>query len=787
MISTTSGPRSATQRKRQRLDQLVGRIAHLVGSAPIGRIATNSAIVNSLNTGVACVGPLVVSKNKTNQRLHQHRNSNNNNNNNNHHHNNAIRHTHHNNNNNNSGVGVGESDRDDRIVIDQQRGQRICVSLSEEEEEEEEDDEDDNDDDEEEEEEVSVSMESSAGSGESPSPQQQPVMSRLIRRGNLRHFSHHHLHHHHHHIQHLHPHHGGGQVFSFDHVVPAVMAAMTGAASNGSAVSQSDEEGEEEVFSPGLGLTPTFSDRLTLSPCSQSSTTVDSPSGISFSPLSFADCPDDPTAAASAVAANATASLAGLVARGITRSLTSDPSTPLNLSTGKHHGLSSAITPPHASSSPFHATTLGCPPVGTPLGTPLANADNVELSNRRRARSDSDLCDNERLVGQTSSPVAGAVSPAAPASWVLTPATSTSLTSPPQSQQQQQHQQQAGSNGTGQHHSGHLAPRLSRLEHLRPPPLMVSLKRNSSDSTDSSWSPLFGQQESPVDLSVRSASSVSSDSPNQTSTNTSTGSVSSSELSAYSVGGLETPPPPPPPSASMSTSTTSSSSSSASSRLGKSRGSRLKGLTRSLSLSQYLSAEYLSSSIDLSGPDGEAVSPVMAAPILLPGSNPGFGCEICGQIFDQHDRLVKHLASRHKLTVQHQHQNLQHPHQPQQQQQQLQRATAAVNGGSADSGVVVKGYQCDVCQRPFARSDMLTRHMRLHTGLKPYTCRICGQVFSRSDHLSTHQRTHTGEKPYRCPQCSYAACRRDMITRHLRTHTRSEDLDGLSDPRKDSG
>nr|CAG4647490.1 EOG090X0G73 [Megafenestra aurita] len=552
MISTTSGPRSATQRKRQRLDQLVGRIAHLVGSAPIGRIATNSAIVNSLNTGVACVGPLVVSKNKTNQRLHQHRNSNNNNNNNNHHHNNAIRHTHHNNNNNSiSGVGVGESDRDDRIVIDQQRGQRICVSLSEEEEEEEEDDEDDNDDDEEEEEEVSVSMESSAGSGESPSPQQQP--------------------------------------------------------------------------SP--------------SPASSSS------------PHS---------------------------------------------------------TPTPSSRSPFHATTLGCPPVGTPLGTPLANADNVELSNRRRARSDSDLCDNERLVGQTSSPVAGAVSPAAPASWVLTPATSTSLTSPPQSQQQQQHQQQAGSNGAGQHHSGHLAPRLSRLEHLRPPPLMVSLKRNSSDSTDSSWSPLFGQQESPVDLSVRSASSVSSDTCRHR--------------------------------------------------------RRLRRRRR------------------------RPVSPVMAAPILLPGSNPGFGCEICGQIFDQHDRLVKHLASRHKLTVQHQHQhqNLQHPHQPQQ-QQQLQRATAAVNGGSADSGVVVKGYQCDVCQRPFARSDMLTRHMRLHTGLKPYTCRICGQVFSRSDHLSTHQRTHTGEKPYRCPQCSYAACRRDMITRHLRTHTRSEDLDGLSDPRKDSG
>nr|CAG4637435.1 EOG090X0G73 [Ceriodaphnia reticulata] len=382
-----------------------------------------------------------------------------------------------NNNNNNSGEGDVES-----IDQQQQRG-RICVrSLSEEEEEEEEDEE------EEEEEPVSVSMESSVGSGESPSPQQQTVMSmsRLRMRGNLRHFHHHHHVHH----QHLHPHHGG-QVFSFDHVMP-VMAAMTGGSATvrSSSQTQSDEEGEEEVFSPGLGLTPSFSDR-----------------------------------------------------------------------------------------------------------------------------SDSDLCDSS-VNANASHPH---VTPqAAPASWVLTPATSSSLTSPPQSI-------------SG--HLGHLAPRLSR----------------------------------------------------------------------------------------------------------------------------------------------EAVSPIMAAPLSLPGSNPGFGCEICGQIFDQHDRLVKHLASRHKLPVQQQ----QQPPQP----QQLHRAMSV----AGDSGVVVKGYQCDVCQRPFARSDMLTRHMRLHTGLKPYTCRICGQVFSRSDHLSTHQRTHTGEKPYRCPQCSYAACRRDMITRHLRTHTRSEDLDGLSDPRKDSG
>lgn len=122
-----------------------------------------------------------------------------------------------------------------------------------------------------------------------------------------------------------------------------------------------------------------------------------------------------------------------------------------------------------------------------------------------------------------------------------------------------------------------------------------------------------------------------------------------------------------------------------------------------------------------------------------------FVCATCGQAFALHDRLAKHIASRHRD----------------------RSASALTDDGS-------KSHKCHVCSKSFGRSDMLTRHMRLHTGLKPYSCHLCGQVFSRSDHLSTHQRTHTGEKPYQCPLCQYAASRRDMITRHLRTHVRPD-------------
>ncbi|XP_064465945.1 uncharacterized protein LOC135377466 [Ornithodoros turicata] len=150
----------------------------------------------------------------------------------------------------------------------------------------------------------------------------------------------------------------------------------------------------------------------------------------------------------------------------------------------------------------------------------------------------------------------------------------------------------------------------------------------------------------------------------------------------------------------------------------------------------------------------------------------GYVCPVCGQMFSQYDRLAKHMASsRHKtkLPV-----NGQPP------------SGANSLPASADASSTTKAYVCEVCKRSFARSDMLTRHTRLHTGIKPYTCKVCGQVFSRSDHLSTHQRTHTGEKPYKCPLCPYAACRRDMITRHMRTHSRYDLPDSSSSLEEDS-
>lgn len=54
-----------------------------------------------------------------------------------------------------------------------------------------------------------------------------------------------------------------------------------------------------------------------------------------------------------------------------------------------------------------------------------------------------------------------------------------------------------------------------------------------------------------------------------------------------------------------------------------------------------------------------------------------------------------------------------------------------------------KRFQCQHCQRMFARLEHLQRHERIHSGVKPFRCSECNYSFTRSDLLVRHERlTH---------------------------------------------
>ena len=99
------------------------------------------------------------------------------------------------------------------------------------------------------------------------------------------------------------------------------------------------------------------------------------------------------------------------------------------------------------------------------------------------------------------------------------------------------------------------------------------------------------------------------------------------------------------------------------------------------------------------------------------------------------------------------------------------------------------------CGKTFCVKSNLTKHHKIHSGLKPYECSECGKSFMNLT-LTVHQRTHTrdpmgavnvrtpstksqtsqnirkhtGEKPHKYSECGKAFCMNSTLI-HQRTHT----------------
>lgn len=81
-----------------------------------------------------------------------------------------------------------------------------------------------------------------------------------------------------------------------------------------------------------------------------------------------------------------------------------------------------------------------------------------------------------------------------------------------------------------------------------------------------------------------------------------------------------------------------------------------------------------------------------------------------------------------------------------------------------------KVFKCNDCGKCFNAHYNLTRHMPIHTGVRPFVCKICGKGFRQASTLCRHKIIHTEEKPHKCNVCSKSFNRSSTLNTHMRIH-----------------
>ncbi|XP_041826642.1 zinc finger and BTB domain-containing protein 12-like [Melanotaenia boesemani] len=86
----------------------------------------------------------------------------------------------------------------------------------------------------------------------------------------------------------------------------------------------------------------------------------------------------------------------------------------------------------------------------------------------------------------------------------------------------------------------------------------------------------------------------------------------------------------------------------------------------------------------------------------------------------------------------------------------------------SDSIVVQRPYLCRRCDKIFQHLQSYVGHLKEH---RQFPCLVCGESFSQKSKLTRHIHVHTGVKPFRCPLCHKTFTQKALLQEHLHLHT----------------
>ncbi|XP_026482337.1 zinc finger protein 2-like [Ctenocephalides felis] len=79
-------------------------------------------------------------------------------------------------------------------------------------------------------------------------------------------------------------------------------------------------------------------------------------------------------------------------------------------------------------------------------------------------------------------------------------------------------------------------------------------------------------------------------------------------------------------------------------------------------------------------------------------------------------------------------------------------------------------FKCEICKKTYKQLQGLKLHMNTHTGKFPFKCEICGKTFNNKGHLPGHMLIHSGERPHECNVCNKKFTLLGSLKTHMMRH-----------------